>query len=91
MGKRLDVLWDLGPGSKKQKVWWGAFVTSGIERSSASAPRGAKIRYDTMHGHGSKESTFCFISSSILKEFVISGVGRGLPRQNGAEMTRACR
>jgi hypothetical protein len=53
MGKRLEVLWDLGSGSNKQKVWWGAFLASGVEVSSASASRGTKIMYDMMHGHES--------------------------------------
>jgi hypothetical protein len=79
MGKRLEVLWHLGSGSKKQKVWWGAFVASGIEVSSASAPRGAKIMYDTMHGHESTESTVRFISSSILEE--LEGMGRYVRHQ----------
>jgi hypothetical protein len=74
MGKRLEVLWDLGSGSKKRKMWWGAFVASGIEVSSASAPGGAKIKNDTMHGHESTESTVRFISSSILEE--LEGMGR---------------
>jgi hypothetical protein len=68
IGQRLEVLWDLGSGSKKQKVWWGAIVASGLEGSSAFARRGAKIRYDTMHGHESTESTVRFISSSMLEE-----------------------
>jgi hypothetical protein len=79
MGKSLEVLWDLGSGSKKQKVWWRAFVASGIEGSSASAPGGAKIRYDTMHGHESTESTVRFTGSSILEE--VEGVGRYVGHQ----------
>jgi hypothetical protein len=74
MGKRLELPWDLGNGSKKQKVWWGAFVASGLEVSPASTPRGAKIRYDTMHGHEFTESTVRFISSSITEE--LEGMGR---------------
>jgi hypothetical protein len=79
MGKRLEVLWDLRSGFKKQNVWWGAFVASGIEASLASAPRGTKIMYDTIHGHESTESTACFISSSILEE--LEGMGRYVRHQ----------
>jgi hypothetical protein len=68
IGQRPDVLWDLESGSKKHKAQWGAIVASGFEGSSASARIGAKIRYDTIHGHESTESTVRFISSSILEE-----------------------
>jgi hypothetical protein len=79
IGQRLDVLWDLGSGSKKHKVRWGAIVASGFEGSSASACRGAKIRYDTIHGHESTESTVRFFSSSILEE--IQGGGNYVRHQ----------
>jgi hypothetical protein len=47
--------------------------------SSAFAPRGSKIKYDTKHGHECTESTVRFISSSILDE--LEGMGRYVRHQ----------
>jgi hypothetical protein len=46
---------------------------------SASAPRGAKIKYETMHGHESTESTVRFIRPSFLDG--LEGVGRYVRHQ----------
>lgn len=66
-GQRLEVLWELGTGSRKRKVWWGAYVGEVDSRTSAFTPLSATVLYDAMHGYSATESKVKFVSDSVLE------------------------
>ena len=67
LGRRLEVLWEIGSAPKKTSVWWGAIVCSVAMPSASSAPVSATIRYDALHGYEESDSKVSFITESLLE------------------------
>jgi hypothetical protein len=68
LGRRLELLWELGESRKEKKVWWGAIVTKPSHGTLTTSPQSAMIRDDVMHGYYATDSKVIFINSTVLEE-----------------------
>jgi hypothetical protein len=66
------VLWEVGSGSAKRSLWWGATIKCIANPGHTPLPRSATIRYAAQHGYGEVDSSVVFVSDSVLE----SGEGR---------------
>jgi hypothetical protein len=60
-------MWEVGSGTRKSTVWWGAIISNVARNNVAAGLRSVNIRYDAMHGHKSTSATVRFVSASVLE------------------------